>query len=273
MMLMRIIKIGSFILWLLGLIGYFTLPEDWPIAVQRMGKFAMWFDRDALVAILLGASSAGFAWVAFAPAIAKWWGARRKPIKVNFAHGSMHTEQVGLRSYTYWCIALENVAKRTLEDIEVHVLSIAKQPDGHPMPINRNLFAASQPRQKFDLAQGMKREIPVWRYLTNHVGLEDYLRDKEPRRVIEIGPVDNEGSYIAYPADFYKVDIGIYGKDMPPTFASLALALGDPGMASFGRWREGLKWPLHAEVKISGDRVLQSSQDTEEKTQPKTRPG
>ena len=115
LMLIRIIKIGSSVLWFLGLIGYFTLPEDWPIAVQRMGKIAMWFDRDALVIILLATSSAGFAWVTFSPAVMQWWRLRKEPLlNIDFPSEINSDAKYGSNKSSTTYIAKEGAGRVTV---------------------------------------------------------------------------------------------------------------------------------------------------------------
>ena len=79
-MFQRIAKLISFIFFILGCIGLFTIPEDWPIFVRRTVAVAIWFDRETILLTLFALSSLGFVLILVEPYFGKWVAKRRNTV-------------------------------------------------------------------------------------------------------------------------------------------------------------------------------------------------
>ena len=142
-MLRRIIIVLSAALNLAGVIGLFTLPEDVPIALQRMGAIAIWFNREAILIGLFGISSLGFGWVVLQPIILKWLERRRvPPLKIDYPAEINSEGKYGVNKsstmfitrnppkddptfgrvvVTHYCLDITNKTSRTITNVSVQV--------------------------------------------------------------------------------------------------------------------------------------------------------
>jgi hypothetical protein len=85
-----IVRSVSAVMFVGGVIGLITVPDDLSVWQERLGPRVMALDRETILLLLFGTSSAGFAWTIFGPSIAARLRRRRRgPLAVEFSelHG------------------------------------------------------------------------------------------------------------------------------------------------------------------------------------------
>jgi hypothetical protein len=235
-MLLILVRIVSAGLWLIGLIGYFTLPEDWPVAVERMGKIAMWLDRDSLVILLLTLSSAGFAWAVFAPAVQRWWHARKKhPLTLLPAEGIFDVHK---RGEVLFHATVTNQSRKMIEDVEVRLIEIAAY-KGPVVPLGFPLRLSKSDKTSFNVAPGMPRHLVIFKVCLD--SQNDTVSVGPPR--LDFGPF-GDVEYVSVGPGLHRVDLAAYSRTESPIRSSFAAILNPHGSTMLRLWEPDLPYPF-----------------------------
>lgn len=246
-MLRRIIICLSVTLNIGGLIGLFTLPEDIPVALQRLGAVAMWFDRETVLIGLFGISSLGFGWVLFQPIILKFIERRRNPeLKISFPADINSDAKYGINKSSMQYIAtdapkdhesfgrvvvtnyffdIENTTSKTITNVSVKIHLIDT-----PLPfhLERNLVSRNG-QSLFNIRPGDTEFIQLGfshRYardgIAEHVSISDMSNFNKLKGQWKYDPgfmviLEGNSRYPLLKNDSLRIIIGVYGDNVRPT--------------------------------------------------------
>ena len=191
-----------------------------------------------------------------------WWGAERQtPFRISFCqtYGDGPVQD----NESPWCntITVRNSSRENdIDDVEVHLVKVTKvKPKrGGYSDVNLRLIERTSCATSFNLTPAMSRDVFFYRKMD---------KDAQKGEQISLGPLERpDGRRLLYGPGLYKIDIAVYGRDVPPAIASLAVGLDERGTTMHGAWQDDLPWPFSMRITTTVTAV-QSSQ-----SQPSTAP-
>jgi hypothetical protein len=280
---LRVLSATSFIV---GVIGWITLPDDAALWPARLRPIFMAIGRDDIIAALFAFSALGFAWTLFAPGVTRWIIRRRMPpLSIHFhpianqpqyntrfrqSHEVFGALGEGLSPLVYpsihqFYIAVTNNMPTTIRNVVAMIRYIGVP--GWITPIELRLLDDSRtsdhidisPRQsvRFFLGEILRTEPTEFRGSMSAITRSEdecwqYFVRAEQQQMYGLIIHHKQGRMPLLRNDGTIATLTIYGDNVGPSFAVLRLDMkGDIRITLWQTRRELTQWPEKRDIIIT----------------------
>lgn len=233
----RIIQFGTALLWIAGLVGLATLPEDWGVFVERAGGVVMLIDRDTLLFGLFTLTGLGLAFTMLEPVARRWLAQRRKGA-IEFAQSFFQFPRLFrdqdsrnlIVCVSYYVVITNNRRDSTIKNARIEILDIEGEPPVLPWRLPAfeggeradiqpgqqvRFLVGQQIRDKAERGERAYGTDPLESMSCHDPSVAFYVRDRER----PAGTFPDGGKF--------TINLAAYADDVEPRLATVAVTTGE----------------------------------------------